>query len=126
MNTSEWARTLAEADDHRIRSLRRGNLLIALGVVLCVAAWLMLPFGVFQLATASMSVVSLGLVIAGALLLTASVLLVVRGITVRRRAVREHAAVSAFGKANPAFGEDRKTVPTGGVPISWMGGVPGS
>jgi hypothetical protein len=117
---------LAAADERRIRLLRRGAFRVAGGVVLIVGAWLVLPLGIYQLVSAPVSVVSVVEVVAGVALLAAGVAVIVNGMRVRRAAVRVHAPETPGGRGNPRFDEDRKSLPTGGVPISWIGGVPGS
>ncbi|TFB69834.1 hypothetical protein [Cryobacterium sp. Hz9] len=84
-----------------------------------------IPFGMF-LALTAVSGGSLALLAVGAIFLLASIVSVVGGIRVRRQSVRDHAPATAFGKANPAFDGDGKTLPTGGVPLSWIGNVPGT
>jgi hypothetical protein len=126
VENSQVARDLALADDRRIRVLRRGNLLVVLGSLLFVGAWLTIPFGAFLAITASLSGGSLALLGGGVIFLLASIASVVGGIRVRRQSARDHAAATASGKANPAFDGDRKTLPTGGVPLSWIGNVPGT
>ncbi|MDJ0377475.1 hypothetical protein [Cryobacterium sp. PH31-L1] len=110
---------LALADDRRLRDLRRGGLLVFLGVLIFAGAWLLIPFGIFQSAAGSA-----WFVVGGVVLLADSAWLVVIGTRMRRRAQRDHAVATAFGKANPAFDEDRKPVPTAGVPLGWIGNVP--
>jgi hypothetical protein len=117
---------MAEADELRIRGIRSGNLRIALGLILGTGAWLLLPYGIYQLATGSAITVPVIEAVAGVALLAAGVLTLVGGARARRRAASVHAPVTAAGRANPAFGEDRQPLPTGGVPINWIGGVPGS
>ena len=124
VENSPVARELALADDRRIRILRRGNLHVVLGSLLFVGAWLTIPFGMFLALTASLSGGSLALLAVGAIFLLASIVSVVGGIRVRRQSARDHAPATALGKADPAFDGDRKTLPTGGVPLSWI--VPGT
>ncbi|MBG6215126.1 MAG: hypothetical protein LH475_03265 [Cryobacterium sp.] len=126
MEASQVAQELALADDLRIRGLRRGNVLVVFGSLSFVGAWLTLPLGVYLLMTVANSAGSLGLVAGGIILLAVSVLLAVSGVQALKQSLRKHATVTAFGKANPAFGEDRKNLPTGGVPLSWIGNVAGS
>ncbi|MBG6215535.1 hypothetical protein RCH23_003481 [Cryobacterium sp. CAN_C3] len=126
MEESYVARDLAAADDLRIRNVRRGTFFVIIGSVLLVGAWLTIPFSIYRSFNASLSGFSLGLMAGGVVLLGASIFFVVCGVRVRRRALREHAVASVMGKANPAFDGDRKTLPTGGVPLSWIGHVPGS
>lgn len=126
MENSQVARDLALAEDRRIRVLRRGNLLVVLGSLLFVGVWLTIPFGTSLAITASMSGGSLALLAVGVIFLLASIVSVVGGIRVRRQSARDHAAATASGKANPAVDGDRKTLPTGGVPLSWIGNVLGT
>jgi uncharacterized membrane protein len=126
MENSQVARDLALAEDRRIRVLRRVYLLVVLGSLLFVGVWLTIPFGTSLAITASMSGGSLALLAVGVIFLLASIVSVVGGIRVRRQSARDHAAATASGKANPAVDGDRKTLPTGGVPLSWIGNVLGT
>ncbi|MGO4102532.1 hypothetical protein AB4Y63_01130 [Leifsonia sp. YAF41] len=97
-----------------------------LGIVLVMGAWFLLPFGISQLTTGSITALPVLEVIGGAALLARGVVIVVREVRARRRAERLRASFSESGKANPLFDEDRRPLPTGGIPIAWMGNVPGS
>jgi len=115
---------LVESDDRRVRDLRRAAGVIALGVVLVVGSWLMLPIGTIRLASGELSFAWVLVVAAGAVALAAGIALWIHGVRERRAIGAMHAPTTAQGKANPSFDEDRKTVPTGGTPASWAGFTP--
>ncbi|GAA3861828.1 hypothetical protein GCM10022381_02630 [Leifsonia kafniensis] len=119
------ARALAD-DELRIRGLRFANLRIVIGVVLVAGAWLLLPFGISQLATGQVVVLPVLDVLGGGALLAGGVCLIVSGVRGRRRAESMHKPDTENGQANPAFDEDRQPLATGGVPLGWIGNVPGS
>jgi hypothetical protein len=125
MEPTEVARSLAAADELRIRRLRAATIRIVCGVALLVGAWLTLPLGLYQIASTSMSVLTVVEILAGFVLLVAGVAVILRGLRMRREALRSIAPEAMTGRANPAFDEDRKSLPTGGVPHNWIGNVPG-
>jgi hypothetical protein len=113
-------------DQLRIRRVRSATLRVVLGVVLVAGAWLVLPFAVYHLAIGPVALVPGIEAVGGAMLLAGGVIAVLSGLRGRRRAETMHAPVTESGKANPAFDEDRRPLPTGGVPLGWIGNVPGS
>ena len=122
---SDLAVAMAE-DQLRIRRVRSATLRVVLGVGLVAVAWLILPFGIYQLAIGPVALAPFIEAVGGAALLAGGVVVVVSGVRGRRRAERMHAPVTESGKANPAFDKDRQPLPTGGVPLGWIGNVPGS
>jgi hypothetical protein len=125
MNTNARDLTqLVESDERRLRDIRRGAAVITLGVILVAGSWLMLPIGIIRLSSGDPSLESVLVVVGGAIALVAGIALWTHGLRARRATVAAHSPVTAQGKANPAFDEDRKTVPTGGTPASWAGFTP--
>ena len=115
---------LAVLDDRRLQASHRATAVITLGVVFALGSWLMLPVGLIQLASVDRSPGAGLLVVGGLLALAVGVALFVVGRRQRRAIAAERSPRSAHGKANPAFDEDRRSVPTGGQPASWAGFSP--